>query len=611
MRFLKAALALCLLGAASLAQAETQRANVVLVIVDDMGTGDFSTFGNPVVQMPHINALADESVRLTDFHVDPTCSPTRAALLTGQYSTRAGVWHTIMARHQLRTEAYTMAELLRDNGYSTAIFGKWHLGDSYPMRPQDQGFGHSVVMGGGGVGQTPDYWGNTHFGGSYWVDGEPQTFAANATDVWFDEAGKFIATEAKAGRPFFAYIATNAAHTPWRGPQKYVQPYLDMGLTSSAARYYGMVSHVDERLGQLRAQLDELGIADDTVVLFTSDNGTALNPGAIMRETGGMKFGEWKALNPATAQWNHNAGLNGYKAAVTDGGHRVPLFLHWPKGGLSEGRDEGVLAAHFDVMPTLIDLLGLSAPADATFDGRSLQPALRGNSMADRTIIVTNQRVPMANADRPAQVMTESWRYLPQDGALYAIEADPQQKRDVSAANPKVVKTMQAAYKAWWAQMEPTLGPRERPIIDGDERVLRLTAHDYAFDGDEPEAIAWYPGFGDNSWGNYEAAWIGRESDFVPGPLEVEAREPGTFRVTLYYHDKPATRAAPFAKAHLNVNGVHYTMPVKPAQDHTHFTVDLPAGEIDLVAWFSNRDSAKPEKEGTVPAFFVYVEKLK
>lgn len=604
------AILLMALAAALPARAQDRPTNVVLIIVDDMGMGDFASFGNPVVIMPNLEQLHDESIRLTDFHVDPTCSPTRAALMTGQHSLRTGVWHTIMARHQLKAEAYTMAELFLDNGYATGAFGKWHLGDSYPMRAMDQGFTHSVVMGGGGVGQTPDYWGNTHFGGTYWVDGEPTLFAANATDVWFDTATAFITREAQAGRPFFAYIATNAAHTPWRGPQNYVQPYLDMGLTSSAARYYGMVSHVDARLGQLRAQLEALGVEEDTILLFTSDNGTALNPGAIMRETGKMPFGEWKRRNPATADWQHNAGLRGYKAAVTDGGHRVPLFLHWPAGGFAQGRSEDVLAAHFDVMPTLVDLLGLVAPAFASFDGRSLQPALRGETMADRTLVVTNQRVPMANPERPAQVMTENWRYLPEDGSLYAIEQDPGQKTDVAADYPQVVAAMQAAYASWWREMAPTLGPRERPIVDGAEEILRLTSHDFAFAGERPEAIAWYPGFGDDAWGNYASAWIGSERDYLAGPLEVAARQAGRFRIALYYHDKPSSRAAPFGTAHLTVNGAHHSAALHPAQDHAIFELDLPAGDIDLVGWFSDEPGNAPIKGKSVPAFFVYVEKL-
>lgn len=609
-RILWLLLTLAGLFAATGAQAQDRQPNVILIVTDDMGMGDFAPFGNPVVQMPNLERLHAESTVLTDFHVDPTCSPTRAALMTGQHSLRAGVWHTIMARHMLKTEAYTMAELFKANGYSTGIFGKWHLGDSYPMRPQDQGFDRVVIMGGGGVGQTPDYWGNTHFGGSYWVDGKPQTFGANATDVWFDEAGAFVEQESKAGRSFFAYIPTNAAHTPWRGPQEYVQPYLDLGLPSAAARYYGMVSHVDKRLGELREKLETLGVADNTVILFTSDNGTALNPGAMLKEAGDMKLADVKALQAGWSEWNYNAGLAGYKASVTDGGHRVPLYLHWPAGGFDDAREVKALAAHFDVMPTLIDLLGLDAPEGLKFDGVSLRPALDGDTMPDRVLVVTNQRVPMANAKRPAQVMTEQWRYLPETGALFAIEQDRGQKRDVAASHASVARQMQAAYDAWWGDMASTLGSRQRPIVGEKEQVVRLTAHDYAFNGENPPEVAWYPGFGDDSWGNYDSAWIGREQEFTPGVLEVQAERAGRFGVTLYYHDTPAARAVPFAEAHLVVNGAHQTAAVARGQDHARFEVDLPEGEIDLLAWFGAASDDAPATDETVPAFFVYVERI-
>ena len=196
-------------------EARKARPNIVLILADDLGYGDLGYHGNPVVSTPHIDRLATDSVRFTNFHVDPTCSPTRAALMTGRHSLRTGVWLTVLGRSLLPAREVTMAERLRDHGYRTVIFGKWHLGDNFPFRPQDQGFDETVVHGGGGVGQAPDYWGNTQFDDTYFRNGNPEQFRGYATTVWFDEAIEFIRTHRQD--PFFVYVATNAPHQPWRG----------------------------------------------------------------------------------------------------------------------------------------------------------------------------------------------------------------------------------------------------------------------------------------------------------------------------------------------------------------------------------------------------------
>ena len=192
------------------------RPNVVLIITDDQGYGDFSCHGNPVLKTPHLDRLSRQSVRLTNFHVDPTCSPTRVALMTGRYSTRTGVWHTVMGRHMPRPDEVMMPGVFADNGYRTAVFGKWHLGDSYPYRPQDRGFHEVLVHGGGGVGQIPDYWGNDYFDDTFFRNGQPQRFEGYCTDVFFREAERFITDNRQ--QPFFVYLSTNAPHGPYRVP---------------------------------------------------------------------------------------------------------------------------------------------------------------------------------------------------------------------------------------------------------------------------------------------------------------------------------------------------------------------------------------------------------
>ena len=155
----------CLLS--TLLPSEDRKPNVILVITDDQGYGDVGAHGNTMIKTPHLDTLHSLSVRLTDFHVDPTCSPTRSALLTGRYSTRTGVWHTIMGRSIMEGNELPLAEIFKANGYANGMYGKWHLGDNYPCRPQDQGFEETYYHGGGGVGQTPDFFGNDYFDDTY------------------------------------------------------------------------------------------------------------------------------------------------------------------------------------------------------------------------------------------------------------------------------------------------------------------------------------------------------------------------------------------------------------------------------------------------------------
>ena len=212
---------------------QTPRPNVVLVMTDDQGYGDVAAHGNTMIRTPNLDRLHGQSVRLTDFHVDPTCSPTRSALMTGRYSSRTGVWHTIMGRSLLRRDEVTLGDLFAKNGYRTSMVGKWHLGDNYPLRPQDRGFQEVLCHGGGGIGQTPDYWGNDYFDDTYWHNGTPKPYTGYCTDVFFDAALKFI--EKNRDRPFFAYIATNTPHGPLNVAEKYSQPYVERGVPAGMA----------------------------------------------------------------------------------------------------------------------------------------------------------------------------------------------------------------------------------------------------------------------------------------------------------------------------------------------------------------------------------------
>ena len=519
------ALALSLLplaGAVASAAEDAKRPNVILILTDDQGYGDLSCHGNPILQTPAMDRLHAESVRLTNYHVDPTCSPTRAALYTGRYSTRTGVWHTIQGRSLLAPTEVTIAEHLRSAGYRTGMIGKWHLGDNAPLRAGDQGFDFAFTHGGGGVGQAPDYWGNDYFGDTYTrfvrpADGdegagveELVTVDGYCTDEWFAAADRFVtrndpARPGNGGRPFFLTLATNAPHGPYRVPAEYAEPYREAGVKGDRANFYGMIACIDARLGELRARLDELGLADNTILIFTTDNGTA----AGHRNDG------------------YNAGMRGAKGSEYDGGHRVPFFLHWPAGGFDGGRDVDRLTAHIDVLPTLLNLCDAPKRPTETLDGRDLTPLLRGET-ADwpaRTLAVHSQRIEVPEKWRKSAVMTDRWRLVGRD-ELFDMAADPEQEKNVAADNPDVLRELRGAYEDWWKSLTPAFdqpfGADAVRIELGGEST-ELCAHDWHQPENRP--VPW------------SQAAI-RKDPLTNGWWAVEITEPGSYRFIL--RDRPA-----------------------------------------------------------------------
>lgn len=253
----------------------TTKPNVILILVDDQGYGDIAALGNPYIKTPNLDKLHAQSARFTDYHVNPTCAPTRAALLTGHNANRTGVWHTINGRSLILERETTMAQIFKDNGYTTSIFGKWHLGDNYPFRPQDKGFDEVLTHGGGGMEQTMDYWDNDYFDDMYVQNGELKRFSGYSTDIWFQEAIKHINNN--KDKPFFCYLPTNTAHSPYFVENKYIEPYRDNENIPLPA-FYGMLANIDENVGKLVDYLETSGLMDNTILIFTTDNGTAQGP---------------------------------------------------------------------------------------------------------------------------------------------------------------------------------------------------------------------------------------------------------------------------------------------------------------------------------------------
>ena len=437
--------------------------NIVLVIADDQGYGDLGHTGNPIIQTPNIDALAAESTSLTDYHVAPTCSPTRAALMTGHWTDRTGVWHTINGRSMLRENEITIGQLLKDNGYVTGMFGKWHLGDNYPYRPEDRGFVEVYRHGGGGVGQTPDLWDNAYFDGHYFHNESVEPAKGFCTDVFFRQAHRFIREQADSGQPFFAYISTNAPHGPLHCPQQYMDRY--SGQLPDIAAFYGMITNIDDNIGQTRKLLKDLGVVRDTIFIFTTDNGTA---------TGHKVF---------------NAGMRGRKGSEYDGGHRVPFIVHWPAAGWDRKHTSDILCHAVDVVPTLVEIAGGKKPRGLKWDGMSIRTLLdpeENDHIPERMLVTDSQRVRDPIKWKQTAVMSQRWR-LVNGKELFDIQADPGQLENVASANPAQVAKMEAFYDRWWAELEPTFSQTTEIYLGHpDAAMVSLTCHDWIGSGTSP-----------------------------------------------------------------------------------------------------------------------------
>ena len=539
-------------------------------MTDDQGYGDLACHGNPIIKTPHLDELYTQSLRLTNFHVGPTCSPTRAALMTGHYCNRTGVWHTIMGRSLLRKDEVTMGDIFSAGGYRTGIFGKWHLGDNYPFRPQDRGFGEVLVHGGGGVGQGPDYWGNDYFDDTYFHNGQPKKFTGYCTDVWFDGAMEFI--EANRDRPFFCYIPTNAPHGPYNISDAYMNPYLDKGLPESQARFYGMITNIDDNMGRLMRRLKELDLEENTILIFMTDNGTSGN--------------------------GFNAGMRGKKGSEYEGGHRVPVFIRWPAANVKGARDIERLTAHVDLLPSLIELCGLKKPYGLEFDGESIVRLLTDHdeSWPDRTLVTDSQRIEHPEKWRKSAVMTDRWRLI-NGKELYDMKADPGQETDIAAKHPQVVENLRKDYEDWWADVSERFDEYCEIVIGSDKQnPTRLMSHDW-----HGPSVPW----------SQRHVRNGLQAN---GVWAVEIERSGTYQFELRRWpeevDAPINEAIPggkaiaVTKARLKVADVDESKPVSKEMRAVTFQVRLKAGKTRLQTWFTD------DKGASRGAYYVYAKRL-
>ena len=479
--------------------------NIVLIMTDDQGWAQLGAHGDPVLRTPHLDALAEESVEMTRFYVSPVCAPTRAALMTGRYNYRTGVVDTYLGRAMMHPEEITVAEMLSDAGYRTGIFGKWHLGDNFPQRAIDQGFQEAVVHKGGGIGQPSDPPGSDYFDPILFHNGDQRQYEGYCTDVYFDEAIRWIGEG--GAQPFFAYIPTNAPHSPYLVPDSYREPYAQQGLEDKDARIYGMITNIDDNVGRLLDHLETHDMAGNTIFIFMTDNG------------------------PTTRLYH--AGLRELKGSVYENGIRVPFLARWPDR--LEPRKVDALGAHIDIAPTLLAAAQVALPPAAEFDGVSLLSLWDGEAgtLEDRTYFVQahrgnepqRYRAFAAVEQRYKLVQPLSFRDPAPEGPtpeLYDLIDDPGETTDLADALPAEVDRLTAVYDEWFDDVSATRGyDAVRFAVGSDEQPLvTLTRQDWRM-------------VTPDGWGRDQR---------VLGAWEVECKSEGPYDVTVTLA-KPAESA--------------------------------------------------------------------
>ena len=570
------------------------RPNIIFILTDDQGYGDLACHGNPWIKTPNLDLLHDQSIRFTNFHVGTTCAPSRAGLLSGLYPNKVGVWHTIKGRQILSADAKTIAQVLSENGYHTAIFGKWHLGDNYPFRPQDKGFDEVLIHKGGGVGQAPDYWDNDYFGDTYYHNGVAEKFEGYCTDVWFNNAIQFI--ERTNNTPFFCYIALNAPHSPYHVEPGYSKEY-DANIQIPNPDFYGMIGNIDKNIGMLIKKLKDLNIDNNTILVFMTDNGTAA----------GVKFDKQGRVAAG-----FNAGMRGTKGSPYEGGHRVPFFIHWPNGNLPHNKNIDVITSYVDFMPTILDLCNINMQPSTHFAGKSLVPLLRdNNNWPERYLFVDTQREEFLIKDKDACVMDDQWRLLKVKGKteLYDIKADPGQINNIAAQYPDIVKKMELAYEEWWANTSANKDKYNRIIIGSPyETEVALSSHDCHSEGRNP---AWDQKMVREGLYEYKGFWaleVIQKGDYTielrrwpkESGLAIHAAAPAGSQIPGGESYK-AGKVLDYHEASISIGKQKLTQPIDLNADGIRFSAFLSKGPINLYTSFRDKEGRQNN------SYYVYI----
>jgi arylsulfatase A-like enzyme len=547
-------------GSHLLPSKDTSRPNVIVIMTDDQGN-NVGYEGNPHVRTPHMDKMASEAVRLTNFHQMPMCTASRAALMTGKYAEQTGAWRTSLGRTLMRADNLTIAEAFKANGYETGHFGKWHLGDAWPMRPQDQGFDEVVGLRCGAISQIADYWGNDYFDDTYYHNGIPKKYEGYCTDVFFNETMRYI--KGVKDKPFFVYLAPNVTHLPLKVADHYTKHHLANGVNEKLAVFYGMVDNLDENVGRLSAFLKQEGLDDNTIILFTTDDGT-----------------QGAALSQTEKPWFK--GMRGKKGSREEGGHRVFCFLRWPAS--LESWDNGTIISVLDVYPTLLDLCGFKVPGDIKIEGRSFKPYLANPLDAEndeRMVFFYYYNAKNLNdRDKYLCVIWKNWRMLG-EGQLYDIKKDRMQENDVAAEYPEVVQRMEKAFQAYHARGKELVQEPVRFILGGvGSPAIEITGQDMYW---TPESKGGQP-FGQSA---------PRDLMQAHGPYKVRIAREGKYRFTLsrypLYTNMPMSIGGrKFKKDHIirkvriSIAGKTREKVVMPEDTRATFLMNLKVGDADL-----------------------------
>ena len=529
---------------------DRSRPNVIVVLTDDQCWGDVGVHGNPHLNTPTLDRLCLEGVDLTRFYTCTVCAPTRASLMTGRYNYRTRAIDTAYGRAMMDPEEVTLAELLRGAGYRTGLFGKWHLGDNYPMRAIDKGFEEVLRHKGGGMCQPSDFEGNSYFDPMLLHNGQPEKYTGYCTDIFADAAIEFI--EKHRDEPFFVYLPTNAPHGPLQIADEWVEPYRQKGLNETFARIYGMIENVDFNLGRLLATLAELGLLDNTIVWFMGDNGPC---GSHAHE--GLQ--------------RYNAGLRDIKGSMYDGGIREPGLVRWP-ARLPRGVKFDRIAHVIDLLPTIAAACGVEPPENLTLDGVNLLPLLTGevcaNDWPGRTIFTQWHRGNVPQRYRNCAAIGQQYKLV--DGVeLYDVVNDPGETQDVAGRYPEVVREMRQRYEDWFDDVSATRPDNYAPprihLGVREENPAVLTRQDWRIEG--------------------ETGW----EDEDRGCWHVHVARAGSYSIRVRF-----TKTGQAARAYVRLDEIRHELPVKAgATECTFEAVELPEGPGCLEAWVEGKSGRK------------------
>lgn len=452
--------------------------NIVFIMCDDLAWGDLSSHGNPYVRTDVIDRLRSQSARLTRYCSGPVCTPARAAIFTGRHPYRTRAIDTYLGRSIIDSEERTLAELLRTTGYCTGLFGKWHLGDTYPSRPHDKGFHEAIYHTGGGLRQPGNVGRNSYFNPDLMSNGRLIHTEGYCSDVFTDACLKFI--DGHRSGPFFAFLAFNAPHSPFEIGDKWLARHRAQDLPDKWKRLYGMIENIDWNVGRVIDKLDMLKLSERTIVVFTSDHG----PCPSAQVDGQDRF---------------NAGLRGRKGQMYEGGLRVPSLWRWP-GHFPAGLDIDRLTNPIDILPTLT-----SPPTDRCIDGRNLMKLLRGDqtNWPDRSVCVQWHRGNTPQRGRNAANLRQRWKWIRDETTnreeLFDVESDPHERYNITEENQSVATAMRIEYEKWFDDVSTTRADNFAPqsIVIGSprENPTTLTWQDWRIYGNDENWSELNPGY--------------------------------------------------------------------------------------------------------------------